>query len=83
MGCVGQTGPIHGGHTPQLTGPKGSFADILVPDTTAHGFSGVHALTGQRCFDSKRWRVVIMLCLIGVVAPCLAALWCSYKTSQK
>ncbi|KAK3568343.1 hypothetical protein QTP86_004953 [Hemibagrus guttatus] len=42
------TSPIHGGPTLQLTGLKGSAADILVPDTTAHlqGSSGVHALTG-------------------------------------
>ncbi|KAK3560338.1 hypothetical protein QTP86_006422 [Hemibagrus guttatus] len=39
-----------------LQGPKGSAANILVPDPTAHlqGSSGVHSLTGQGCFGSKR-----------------------------
>ena len=65
--------PIHGGPTLQLTGLKGSAANILVPDTTAHlqGSSGVHASTGQGCFGSKRGtnnirQVIVMLCLIGV-----------------
>ncbi len=37
-----------GGPTSQLTGLKGSAANIFVPDTTAHlqGSSGVHASTG-------------------------------------
>ena len=35
---------------------KGSAANTLVPDTTAHlkGSSGVHASMGQGCFGSKR-----------------------------
>ncbi|KAK3546573.1 hypothetical protein QTP70_029961, partial [Hemibagrus guttatus] len=47
---------VHGGPISQLTGLKGSAANILVPDPTAHlqGPSGVHALTGQGCFGSKR-----------------------------
>ena len=55
VGCAGQTSPIHGGPTSQLTGLKGSAANILVPDTTAHlqGSSGVYAWTGQGCFGSK------------------------------
>ena len=65
---------IHGGPTSQLTGLKGSGANILVPDTTAHlqGSSGVHALMVQGCFGSKGGDqhsirlVVIMVCLIGV-----------------
>ena len=71
--CAGQTSLIHGGPTSQLTGLKGSAANILVPDTTAHlqGSSGVHASTGQLCFGSMGdhhniRQVVIMLCLIGV-----------------
>ncbi|KAK3513688.1 hypothetical protein QTP70_028775 [Hemibagrus guttatus] len=54
--CAGQTSPIHGGPTSQLKGLKGSSANILVPDTTAHlqGSSGVHASMGQGCFGSKR-----------------------------
>ncbi|KAK3570928.1 hypothetical protein QTP86_030463, partial [Hemibagrus guttatus] len=46
---------IHGGPTSQLTGIKGSVANILVPDTTANlqGSSGDHALTGLGCFGSK------------------------------
>ncbi|KAK3541647.1 hypothetical protein QTP86_033848, partial [Hemibagrus guttatus] len=42
--------------TSQLTGPKRSAANILVPDPTAHlqGSSGVHASTGQGCFGSKQ-----------------------------
>ncbi|KAK3515662.1 hypothetical protein QTP70_026420 [Hemibagrus guttatus] len=54
VGCAGQTSPIHGGLTSQLTGPKGSAANILVPDPTAHlqGSSGVHGSTGQGCFGS-------------------------------
>ncbi len=45
VGCAEQTSPIHGGPTSQFTGPKGSAAKILEPDTTAHlqGSSGVHA----------------------------------------
>ncbi|KAK3534682.1 hypothetical protein QTP86_020344 [Hemibagrus guttatus] len=56
VGCAGQKSLIHGGPTSQLTGLKGSAANILVPDTTAHlqGSSGVHALTCQDCFGSKR-----------------------------
>ena len=44
MGCAGQTSQIYGGPTSQLTGLKGSAANILVPDTTAHlqGSGGVH-----------------------------------------
>ncbi|MBN3308071.1 DISC1 protein, partial [Amia calva] len=47
MGCAGQTSPIHGGPTSQFTGLKGSAANVLVPDTTAHlqRSSGVHAST--------------------------------------
>ncbi|KAK3561066.1 hypothetical protein QTP86_026371 [Hemibagrus guttatus] len=47
VGCAEQTSLIHRGPTLQLTGLKGSAANILVPDTTAHlqGSSGVHALT--------------------------------------
>ncbi|KAK3569192.1 hypothetical protein QTP86_026470, partial [Hemibagrus guttatus] len=56
VGCAGQTSLIHGGPTSQLTGLKGSAANILVADPTAHlqGSSGVHASTGQGCFGSKR-----------------------------
>ncbi|KAK3543536.1 hypothetical protein QTP70_023867, partial [Hemibagrus guttatus] len=55
VGCTGQTSPIHGVPTSQLAGLKGSAANILVPDTTAHlQGSGVHALMGQGCFGSKR-----------------------------
>ncbi|KAK3543232.1 hypothetical protein QTP70_014109 [Hemibagrus guttatus] len=56
VGCAGQTSLIHGGPTSQLTGLKGSAANILVPDTTAHlqGSSGVHASMGQGCSGSKR-----------------------------
>ncbi|KAK3538044.1 hypothetical protein QTP70_027398, partial [Hemibagrus guttatus] len=45
---IGQKSPIHEGPTSQLTGLKGSAANILMPDTTAHlqGSSGVHAWTG-------------------------------------
>ena len=55
VGCAGQISPIHGGPTSQLTGLKGSAANILVPDITAHlqGSSGVHVWTGQGCFGSK------------------------------
>ena len=44
------------GPTSQLTGHKGSAANILVPDTTAHlqGSSGIHSSVGQGCFGSKR-----------------------------
>ena len=51
-----QTSLIHGGPSLQLTRFKGSAADILVPNTTAHlqGSSGVHALMGKGCFGSKR-----------------------------
>ncbi|KAK3515693.1 hypothetical protein QTP70_028532 [Hemibagrus guttatus] len=68
VGCAGQTRPIHGGPTSQLRELKGSAANILVPDTTAHlqGSSGVHASTGQGCFGSKRGTntiLGIMLCL--------------------
>ena len=44
VGCAGQTSQIYGGPTSQLTGLKGSAANILVPDTTAHlqGSGGVH-----------------------------------------
>ena len=54
--CAGQTSPIQGGPTLQLTGFKGSAVNILVPDTTAHlrGSSGVHASMGWRCFGSNR-----------------------------
>ncbi|MBN3305358.1 IRF3 factor, partial [Amia calva] len=47
VGCAGQTSPIHGGPTSQLTGLKGSAVNVLVPDTTAHlqRCSGVHAST--------------------------------------
>ena len=47
---------IHGGPISQLTGLKGSAANILVPDTTAHlqESNGVYASTGQGCFGSKR-----------------------------
>ncbi|KAK3520889.1 hypothetical protein QTP86_017021, partial [Hemibagrus guttatus] len=56
VGCAGQTGPIHGAPTSQLTGLKGSAANILVPDPTAHlqGSSEVYASTGQGWFGSKR-----------------------------
>ena len=62
VGCAGQTSPIHGGPTSQLTGLKGSPANILVLDTTAHlqGSSGVHASTGQGCFGSKIWTNIIL-----------------------
>ncbi|KAK3517616.1 hypothetical protein QTP70_013286 [Hemibagrus guttatus] len=52
VGCAGQTSLSP---TSQLTGLKGSTANILVPDPTAHlqGSSGVHASTGQDCFGSK------------------------------
>ncbi|KAK3529425.1 hypothetical protein QTP70_031116, partial [Hemibagrus guttatus] len=45
---------IHGGPTSQLKGLKGSAADILVPDTTAHlqKSCGVHTSRGQSCFGS-------------------------------
>ncbi|KAK3514617.1 hypothetical protein QTP70_021529, partial [Hemibagrus guttatus] len=45
----GQSSQIHRGPTSQLTGLKGSAANILVPDTTAHlqGSSGAHASMGQ------------------------------------
>ena len=66
MGCAGQTSPIHGGSTSQLTGLKGSATDGLVPDTTAdlQRSNGVHALTGQEDLLNIR-EVVIMLWLIG------------------
>ena len=56
VGSVGQTSLIHGGPTSQLTRLKGSASYILVSDTTAflQGSSGVHVLTGQGCFGSKR-----------------------------
>ena len=65
MGCAGQTSPIHGGSTSQLTGLKGSATDGLVPDTTAdlQRSSGVHASTGQEDLLNIR-QVVIMLWLI-------------------
>ena len=46
---------IHGGPTSQLTGLKGSAANVLVPDTTEHfqRSSGVHATMGQGCFGGK------------------------------
>ncbi|KAK3536019.1 hypothetical protein QTP70_025289, partial [Hemibagrus guttatus] len=55
VGCAGQTSPIHGGPTSQLTRLEGSAANILVSDPTAHvqGSSGVHASMGQGCFGSK------------------------------
>jgi len=62
VGCAEQTSPIHTGPTLQLTGLKGSAANILVPDTTAHlqGSSGVHASTSQGCFGSKRGNNTIL-----------------------
>ena len=56
VGCAGQTSPIYGGSTSQLTGLKGSAANILVPDTTANfqGSRGVHASMGQGCFGSNK-----------------------------
>uniref|UniRef100_A0AAY5K1J4 CCHC-type domain-containing protein n=1 Tax=Esox lucius TaxID=8010 RepID=A0AAY5K1J4_ESOLU len=64
VGCAGQTSPIHGGPTSQLTGLEGSAANILVPDTTAHlqRSNGVHALTGQDCFGGKRGTYTILAC---------------------
>lgn len=58
----------------QLTGIKGSAANIFVPDTTGHLqlSSRVHALMGQSCFGSNRGdqpsvrQVVLILRLIGV-----------------
>ncbi|MCI4375370.1 hypothetical protein PGIGA_G00108680 [Pangasianodon gigas] len=48
VGCAGQTSLIHGGPTSQLTGLKGSAANVLVPDTTAQP-CGVHASTVCEC----------------------------------
>lgn len=57
----------------QLTEPKGSALNIMVPDTTVHlqEFSGLHASTGQGCFavkvnQSNIKQMVMMLNLIGV-----------------
>ncbi|XP_060795918.1 pleckstrin homology domain-containing family S member 1-like isoform X2 [Neoarius graeffei] len=36
LDCAGQTSPIHGGPTTQLTGLNGSVTNVLVPDTTEH-----------------------------------------------
>lgn len=34
--CDGQTGQVYGGSTTPLTGPKGSAANVLASQTTAH-----------------------------------------------
>ncbi|XP_053538195.1 disks large homolog 3 isoform X3 [Ictalurus punctatus] len=62
VGCDGQTSPIHGGPTLQLTGLKGSAANVLVPDTTAHlqRSCGVRASTGQSCFGGTRGTYTIL-----------------------
>lgn len=53
------------GATSQLTGLKGSSANVLVPDTTAHlqRACGAHASMDQNCFVRKRW-----LCGYNIVA---------------
>ena len=53
VGSAGQTIPIHGSLSLQLTGLKRSAANVLVLDTTTH-LQGVHALTDQGRFGSKR-----------------------------
>lgn len=56
---------IHRGPIPKLTGPKGSSANVPVPDSTGHHQrSGVHAMTGESCFGSPalgdvRWEWLI------------------------
>uniref|UniRef100_A0A6Q2Z8I9 Arrestin, beta 2a n=1 Tax=Esox lucius TaxID=8010 RepID=A0A6Q2Z8I9_ESOLU len=66
VGCAGQTGLIHGGPTLQLTGLKGSAANVLVPDTIAHlrRSSGVHVSKGQGCFGCMS--VMIMFITLSV-----------------
>ncbi|KAF7666841.1 hypothetical protein LDENG_00089500, partial [Lucifuga dentata] len=73
-GCAGKISQIHGGPTSQLTGLKGFAANVLVPYTTGHlqRTCGVHASTGQSCFDGT-WGTytilagaVLILWLIGV-----------------
>lgn len=72
VGSAGQTNLIHGSSTSQLTGLKGSVANILVLDTTARlqGSSGVHGLIGHHgCFGKKGGpgnirEANIMLCLM-------------------
>ena len=73
VGCAGQTSPIHGAPTSQLTGLKGSATNTLVPDTTAHlqGSSGVMpwwvwAVLATKVDQHNIRQVVIMLCLICV-----------------
>lgn len=53
--CILDKHVIHGGPTSQLTGPKESAANNLVPDTTEYlqRCNGVHASTGQSCAGSK------------------------------
>lgn len=48
-----QTSPIHGGL-------KGSAANILVPDTSAHVLGSGGVLPGQGCFGSKKENSTIL-----------------------
>ena len=72
VGRAGQTNAIHEGPTSQLTALKGSAANILMPDTTAHlrGSSGIHASIGHGLFWQQKGnqhnirQVVMMLCLM-------------------
>ncbi len=66
--CAGKTTQIHGGPTSQLTGLKGSAANILVPDTTGHRHrSCAHALKHWSC--SGEWAE---LCFEGLAVDIAA-----------
>lgn len=76
QGCAGQTSPIHGGPTSQLTGLKISAANILVPNTTAHlsGSNGVPYLDGSGLFFGSKSR---MSTILGSWSWCYA--WSVYR----
>lgn len=58
---------IHGGYSPQFTGLKGSVANMLASDTSAHLQGSVHASLGQVCVAEGGPNIrhmVMMLCLM-------------------
>lgn len=57
VGCAGQIRPIHKGSPLQLTGLKGSAANILVQQLTFRGLISSHVLQQKRV-QHNRW----MLC---------------------
>ena len=44
VGCPGQTSQLHGGPISQLKGLRGSVANILLPDTTAHNQGSLESI---------------------------------------